>query len=225
LADRKAGCLKLTIRGRVILGLAVAGLIAAMPAAAQQSYRVRGSPDAAIELTIYSDFECPFCRNFALAAMPGIVAEFADRGLVRLRYVFLPLASIHRNAVTSAKAAHCAGMAGRFWAYHDYLYVRQPEWAGPAAPDSVWITYASNLGLDTTAFRQCLQAPDTNAAIEQDLREALGSGATGTPTIVLGERSLTGLTSYEELRQQIVAAIEAARGNGQPADRQPQPIP
>jgi protein-disulfide isomerase len=174
-------------------------------------YRVLGSPDAPVELAIYSDFECPYCRNFALAALPAIAAEFVDRGLVRLRYVYFPLAALHRNAVSSAKAAHCAGVAGRFWAYHDYLYVRQPEWSGAAAPDSLWIDYAESLGLEPQGFAGCLRAPETLAVIEADVREALDSGAQGTPTIVLGGRSLTDLASYEELRTEIRAAIEDAQ--------------
>lgn len=177
---------------------------------AQQDYRVHGSPDALVEMTVYSDFECPYCRNFALAALPGIVAEFADRGLLRIRFVHFPLAGIHRNAVAAARAAHCAGTAGRFWAYHDYLFVRQPEWSGQLVPDSVWISYAENLGLDRESFTRCFGAPETLAAVEADLRQALKAGATGTPTIVLGGQALTGIGSFEGLRRQILAAIEAA---------------
>lgn len=192
-------------------------LLAALPlpcvSRAQDSadYRTLGSPDAPVELAIYSDFECPHCRNFALAALPAIAAEFVDRGLLRVRYFYFPLATLHENAVASAKAAHCAGVAGRFWAYHDYLYVRQPEWAGAAAPDSLWVGYAESLGLESQEFADCLSAPETLAAIESDLRQALDSGVGGTPTIVLGNRSLRGLTSYEGLRAEILAAIADAQ--------------
>ena len=48
--------------------------------------------------------------------------------------------------------------------------------------------------------------------MEGDLREALGSGATGTPTVVLDGESVTGISSYETLRQEILDAIERAEG-------------
>ena len=179
-----------------------------------QDYRVLGSRDAPVELTIYSDFECPYCRNFALAAVPAIVAEFVNPGRVRLRYVYFPLAANHANAVGAAKAAHCAGLAGRFWAFHDYLYVRQPEWAGEAVPDSIWLSYAGNLGLDRGAFAGCLTSAETNTAIESDLRASLELGATGTPTIVVNGRSISGFSSYEELRREIISAIESAENPG-----------
>ncbi len=165
-------------------------------------------------MAIYSDFECPFCRNFALAAVPAIVAEFVQTGRVRLRYVFFPLAANHRNAVAAAKAAHCAGVAGRFWGFHDYVYVRQPEWAGAPVSDSVWIAYAGNLGLDETEFSTCLKADATNTVVENDLRTSLSNGATGTPTIVLNGRSISGFESYQDLRREIIAAIERAAGGG-----------
>jgi len=178
----------------------------------QTDYRVLGSEDAPLEMTVYSDFECPFCRNFALAALPAIVAEFTDRGLLRIRYAYFPLAAIHPNSVATAKAAHCAGVAGRFWPYHDYLYVRQPEWAGRAAPDSLWVDYAENLGLAPDRFAECLAAPETKAVVEADLRRALQAGATGTPTVVVAGESISGLSTYEELRQAILAALAETGG-------------
>lgn len=190
--------------------LLLAALLAAAGQQATGDYREMGSPQAPVEMTVYSDFECPFCRNFALAAFPAIVAEFVHTGRVRVRFVYLPLAALHRNAVASAKAAHCAGLAGRFWSFHDYLFVRQPEWAGDPAPDSLWTSYAGNLGIDTEPFSACLTSNDTHTAVEQDLRAALAAGATGTPTVVLNGVSVAGMSSYEELRGEILSAIAAA---------------
>ena len=175
-------------------------------------YRIIGAPDAPVEMTVYFDFECPYCRNFALAALPAIIAEFVNTGQLRLRFVYFPLAAIHRNAVAAAKAAHCAGLAGRFWSFHDYVFVRQPEWAGQMLPDDLWVRYAANLGLDPVEFSTCLASSETHAVVEQDLREALAAGATGTPTVVLGGEVVTGLSSYDALRQEIVNAVERAAG-------------
>ncbi len=176
---------------------------------AQDDYRSLGSPSAPVEMVVYSDFECPYCRNFALAALPGLFAEFVDPGLLRLHFAFFPLAGIHPNSVATAKAAHCAGQVGRFWPYHDYLFVRQPEWSGVARPDSLWVDYANNLGLDAQSFSDCLTSPATHAAIEEDLRQALAAGVTGTPTVVLAGQAIAGLTSYAPLRQRVLAALAA----------------
>ncbi len=178
---------------------------------AQDDYRSLGSPAAPAELIVYSDFECPFCRNFALAAQPGLLAEFVDTGLLHYHFVPFPLAGIHPNAVATAKAAHCAGLAGKFWPYHDYLFVRQPEWAGAARSDALWIEYATNLGLDTDSFSTCLASPATHAAVEADLRQGLAAGVTGTPTVILAGHSIVGFDSYAQLRERILAALETER--------------
>jgi protein-disulfide isomerase len=180
--------------------------------AQDQDYRILGSLDAPVEMVIYSDFECPYCRNFALAALPAIIAEFVDTGRLRIRYAYFPLAAIHTNSLASSKAAHCAGVVGRFWSFHDYLFVRQPEWSGETVPNSLWVRFAENLGIDTDEFATCLASPEAHDAVEEDLREALGSGATGTPTVVLDGESVSGISSYETLRQEILSAIERAEG-------------
>lgn len=201
----------------ILLALVAAGFVAATTrvssdaAQAPDDYRVLGSADAPAEMVVFSDFECPYCRNFALVATPAIVAEFIDTGRLRLRFVFFPLAAVHKNSVAAAKAAHCAGLAGRFWPFHDYLFVRQPEWAGDPVPDSLWIDFARNLGLEPEPFQACLLSEEASAAVEADLRMALVAGVTATPTIVLNQRSLTGFQTYGELRQEILESIEPSR--------------
>jgi protein-disulfide isomerase len=195
-----------------LLTLTAALLLSSEVTAQDPDYRILGSPDAPVEMSIYSDFECPYCRNLALVALPAVIAEFVDPGLLRIRYVYFPLAGLHKNAVAAAKAAHCAGQAGRFWSFHDYIYVRQPEWAGTEVPEALWYDYAANLGMDPERFADCMGSQETHRVIETDLREALGFGATGTPTVVLGGESITGAASYEELRRQILAALEAGGG-------------
>ncbi|NIR46677.1 MAG: thioredoxin domain-containing protein [Gemmatimonadetes bacterium] len=198
-----------SVGGRAFRHLILPAILLAWATGAAQDrdYGVLGSPEAPLEMTVFSDFECPACRNFALAAQPAIAAEFVATGRLRIRYVYFPLAAIHPNAVAAAKAAHCAGRAGRFWEYHDYLFVRQPEWAGESISNDLWIRYADNLGIETEPFAACLAADATHAAVESDLRAALRAGATGTPTIVIGGESLSGLTSYAALRRRIVEAL------------------
>ena len=50
--------------------------------------------------------------------------------------------------------------------------------------------------------------------MEEDLRQALGAGATGTPTVVIDGEAVAGISSYESLRREILDAIERAGGGG-----------
>ena len=45
-----------------------------------------GAGDQVVEITEYSDFECPFCANFATIQMPTIKEQLINTGRVRWRY-------------------------------------------------------------------------------------------------------------------------------------------
>ena len=67
-----------------------------------------------------------------------MLADFP--GKVRLVYKDFPL-SFHRDAEAAARAARCAGEGGRYWEYHDLLFVAQP-----AFTRADLITYAAQIG-------------------------------------------------------------------------------
>jgi protein-disulfide isomerase len=45
-----------------------------------------GSDSARIEITEYSDFECPFCAAFATVQMPVVREQLVETGKVRWRF-------------------------------------------------------------------------------------------------------------------------------------------
>src|SRR5256712_1085612 len=81
-----------------------------------------------------SDFQCPYCRQFALTVFPTLEREFVHTGKVRFVYVNFPLTAIHRHAVAAAAVAMCAARQNRFWPVHDLLFQRQERSAPQADP-------------------------------------------------------------------------------------------
>ncbi|RPJ53040.1 MAG: DsbA family protein, partial [Acidobacteria bacterium] len=61
-----------------------------------------------------SDFQCPYCRRFAVETFPTLDQEYIATGKVRWVFVNFPLTSIHANAVPAAQVATCAGKQGAF---------------------------------------------------------------------------------------------------------------
>src|SRR5260370_42715505 len=61
-------------------------------------------------VTVYemSDFQSPYCREFALATMPVLERAHIQSGKVRFVYINLPLTSLHKNAAPAAHVALCA---------------------------------------------------------------------------------------------------------------------
>jgi protein-disulfide isomerase len=139
-----------------------------------------GSEHAQVGIIEFSDFECPFCRKFAVETHPAIKEAYIDTGLVRLSFRHLPLERIHPLAARAANTAECANRQGRFWQMHDAIFER-PE----PLTESGLIAAATALGLRMEPFQHCL-AGEAADRVRADTELARTLKVTGTPTFFLG---------------------------------------
>src|ERR671927_65665 len=93
--------------GLALLGGLVTGLEAqtATSPAASLDNRTKGSSNAPVTVYEMSDFQCPFCRQFALETFPQLDREYIASGKVRWVFINYPLTSIHANAAAAAQVA------------------------------------------------------------------------------------------------------------------------
>ncbi len=147
---------------------------------------IKGNPDAAVTLVEYSDFQCPACGQFE-PIVSAVMEQYGDQ--LSLEYKHFPLISIHPYAVPAARAAEAAAQQGKFWEMHDKLFENQSVWANSSNPQSYFIVYAEELGLDVTLFKRHLRSAMINDAVGAAFDEARTLGLTGTPSFFLnGER-------------------------------------
>ncbi len=125
-------------------------------------------------------------------------------GKVRLVFKDLPL-PFHEGALPAAEAARCAGEHGRFWEYHDLLFVAQPAFS-----KTDLLGYAARLGLPAESFAACLESGRHREAVRADLVEAQAAGVRGTPTFFVNGKRLVGAQPLAAFR----AAIQEALGDG-----------
>ncbi len=88
---------------------------------------IEGSPDAAVVVVEFSDFQCPFCQRWYYESLPEIREQVGEG--VAIAFLHFPLTQRHPNAAGAHFAAECAGAQGKFWEMHDLLFERQDEWA------------------------------------------------------------------------------------------------
>ena len=131
------------------------------------------------------------------------MAEFP--GQVRLIFKDFPL-DFHDRARPAAVAARCAGEAGRFWEYHDLLFVGQPELSRENL-----LQYAERVGMGRETFAGCLDGGRFQADVEKDVGEGRALGVTGTPTFFINGRRLVGAHPLETFREVVREALESAR--------------
>ena len=85
---------------------------------------ILGEANAPVTIVEYSDFQCPYCRNFFEATYGQIKKQYVDTGKVRFVYRHFPL-DFHPAAQKSAEAVECAGEQNKFWEMHDAIFTEQ----------------------------------------------------------------------------------------------------
>lgn len=148
---------------------------------------VRGHSDARIALIEFSDFECPFCRQYALEVYPRLMKELVDPGVVQYIFRHYPMEEIHANALMAAEAVECAASGGKFWTMHDRLF----EAAGALTKPDI-LAYATSMGLQPSSFEACLDSGAMRERVLEDRREGVRLGVEGTPTFFLAEKQENG---------------------------------
>lgn len=144
---------------------------------------VLGEADAPVQIIEYGDYQCPGC-SVAAPTIKAVAEEYKDKGVV-LIFRNLPLTSIHPNALAAASAAEAAGLQGKFWEMHDYLFSTQSAWESLTGDQrtNAFADYADSFGLDVEQFKTDLTSDDISKKIDFDTALARKKGITGTPSI------------------------------------------
>jgi protein-disulfide isomerase len=193
------------MRLRLTIVLAALGLVAGPVAhgVARQgdahAARAKGSPTAPVTVYEMSDFQCPFCAEFALQTVPALDREYVQTGKVRFVWVNLPL-PIHQNAVPAAELAMCGARQGRFWQIHDLLFRNQSRWAGLREPGSYFLSLGDSAGANRDSLATCLREGAVRALVRADAEGAVRSGARSTPTFYIEGGLLVGAQPIEVFR-------------------------
>jgi protein-disulfide isomerase len=167
----------------------------------------RGPASAPIEIQVFADFECPFCRR-GEATLAEL--ERAHPGQIRVVWRNLPLAG-HRHARAAARAALEAfaqrGSQG-FWRMHDLLYAAQDQedGFGQAALES----YAQRLGLDAERFRQAFRDGRHDATLTADESAAVVAGIDGTPAFLINGYFIAGARPLGAFERVVRFALDHA---------------
>jgi protein-disulfide isomerase len=153
-----------------------------------QGFQMLGSKDAPLTLVEFTDYQCPFCRQFHVTTFNELKTNYIDTGKVRFYSRDLPLDAMHPNAMRAAQAARCAADQGQYWKLRDLM---------GANPDKLdlesLVAAAGNLKMDTKVFRGCVESQKYKEAVQTDVLEAMKIGAEATPTFVLGKSTPQGV--------------------------------
>lgn len=150
-----------------------------------------GSPDAPLQLVVFSDFECPSCKANE-RRLERLVASFGDR--ISIVYKNAPLSSDcnpgvltnpHPHACNAAYAGIAAHLQGRFVPFHNALF----HLPGAPTPQAIENT-AISLGLDVARLKADMGSQQVRDRLKQDVDLAARLKIVLTPSMFLNGRQI-----------------------------------
>jgi protein-disulfide isomerase len=142
-----------------------------------------GRADAAATLYVFEDPQCPYCRDWSIATLPGVVGTFVKTGRVKIVWEGIPI--VGENSLKGLTAAYAAGNQNRLWNFIDQLYQRQ------GAENSGWIDEATlrdsacAAGVDADRMLKDAKTSAVDAKITGSESNANTYSIRGTPSFVV----------------------------------------
>ncbi|MFF8846837.1 DsbA family protein [Streptomyces sp. NPDC015127] len=185
-----------------------------------------GASDAPSTLTVWEDFRCPACAQFE-NALRDTIHEMVRAGKIKVEYHLATLIDGNMGgsgSLRAANAAACAQDAGKFPAYHDVLFVNQPPEPDDAyAKNDRLIELAGKVpGLDTPAFRSCVEDGKHDSWVVKSNEAFQKGGFRGTPTVQLNGESIFPTKGKEQISvANFKKWVEEANKGKKPGTQQP----
>ena len=177
-----------------------------------------GPTDARITIVVFSDFQCPYCREFARTIRDNIPQKYPRD--VRVVFKDFPLDAIHPWARAAAEAGHCVGDSKPeiFWDYHDWIYQNQGEITAANLRAKV-LDFSRQHHLDDAKITTCLDTQATLPEVAANEQEARVLDLQKTPTFFLNGRMVAGSVSWNSLNTLIQMELNRSAGIPQAAVR------
>ncbi|MCA9508326.1 MAG: DsbA family protein [Myxococcales bacterium] len=165
---------------------------------------VLGPKDAPISVTVFSNFQCPYCA-MADTALRTLVNNEKLQGKVNLVFKHFPF-DRHASARPASKAAFAAGEQGndKFWAMSEKIFAHQSDLKekNPEQLNKMFTAWAKEIGCDVNKFEADLKANDQkyDDQINQDIKlGAEKAELRGTPWILVNGWLLKGDINAETI--------------------------
>jgi protein-disulfide isomerase len=177
-----------------------------------------GTPGAPLVLVLYSDFECPACKEEAKELRENIVKTYPTE--VRVYFKDFPLESIHPWAKPAAICGRCVfrQVPLAFWDFYDWAYEHQSEITADNLKDKV-LEFAKTKNLDTLQLSRCMDTKATEGEVDKSIAEGKTLEIDQTPTLFINGRRIPGSIPWQNLKQIIDAELPYAKASPETGEK------
>lgn len=146
-----------------------------------------GQKDAPVHMTLFTNYDCAYCKDFEQTIMPRLQKDFIETGKLHISIISVPLLK-YPNSDRNARLLLCGVKEDSGSFIHQQLFNGQSAFP------------ALEACMNDEEFLQTMIGEQQ--AIIQKLNVSL------VPTYFIEETQFTGLPEYADLRGQIEAAIQ-----------------
>jgi protein-disulfide isomerase len=157
-----------------------------------------GPANAKVTMVVFSDFQCPYCREFARTMRNELPKKYPND--VRVIFKDFPIESIHKWAFAAAEASHCIGdnNPAAFWAFHDWIFEHQGEITEANVREKA-VAFAATQGLNASQVSACMDNHAKADEVRASAKAGEGLGIQQTPTFFLNGRLIGGALPWKNL--------------------------
>ena len=167
-----------------------------------------GTAGAPVVLVVFSDLQCPHCKEEANMLRQNLIAAYPKE--VRLYFKDYPIESLHPWARPAAIAGRCVfkQQPDDFWGFHDYVFGHQETISLDTLKNNVMEWAKGVKDLDALQLGQCMDTKATDAEVEAEIAEARTLDINGTPTLFINGRRIPNSIDWQNLKLIIDSEIE-----------------
>ena len=147
-------------------------------------------------MAYWSDYQCPFCKQFELNTMPSLIKTYVDTG--KLKIVFKDFAFLGKDSITGGKYGHAVWTLypAQYFAWREAMYKAQDAegdqgFGDAPSIDKLTKTIAGIDGAKVSAYVKAHDA-DLTKEVQNETTEGSAFGVNGTPGFIVGTKRIDG---------------------------------
>ena len=150
-----------------------------------------GNESAPIQLVVFADLQCPFCKKFDRDVMPTVVKEYVRTG--KIRVFFAGMDFVGPDSVRGLKAVAAAADQNRLWHVVQLLYANQGEEnKGWLSEKLVAAVAKATPGLDARKLDTARKGKVVESRMATWQQLSSSAGVNSTPTFFAGTKGKLG---------------------------------
>lgn len=163
-----------------------------------------GNPNADVTLYYWSDYQCPFCKQFETTSLQTAIKDYVANN--KIKVVFKDLQFLGQDSIESAHIARAIWelYPDKYYAWREGYFAKQDDEGdvgfGDKASVIAYTKTVAGIDADKVSALADSKADEYQAKIEADGAQASGNGVQGTPGVIVGKQFVSNPLNYAALK-------------------------